>query len=309
MSRIVVLGSLNMDLVTTVDRLPQGGETILGGDLGLFPGGKGANQALAAARLGGDVVMVGRVGSDTFGNTLLSQLEQDGVDSTGVQRDPEFPTSCALILVERSGQNVIVVTRGANHRLGNEDLQRALRVAGPKDLLLLQQEIPSTIVGEAVAHSRAPVLLNAAPPTALDPDLLRRLAVLVANENEAAALFGGDGTVEAAEEAARRAHEAGVALAVVTLGKAGAVLCDATGTARIPAFEVTAVDTTAAGDAFVGALAVALGAGTPAREAVRLANAAGAAAATRAGAQSSLPRAADLERLFGLRWPIRRTVV
>jgi ribokinase len=115
--------------------------------------------------------------------------------------------------------------------------------------------------------------------------------------------------VEAAEEAARRAHEAGVALAVVTLGKAGAVLCDATGTARIPAFEVTAVDTTAAGDAFVGALAVALGAGTPAREAVRLANAAGAAAATRAGAQSSLPRAADLERLFGLRWPIRRTVV
>jgi ribokinase len=188
------------------------------------------------------------IGSDTFGDTLLRQLQQDGIDATRVQRDPHSPTGCALVLVESGGQNVIVVAPGANSRLGDEDLQRALQAAGPDDLLLLQQEIPVAVVGEAIALSRARVLLNAAPPAPLDPTLLRRIAVLVANENEAIALFGGGAMDRSAEKAARRAHEAGVALAVVTLGKAGAVLCDVAGTARIPAFDVTSVDATAAGD-------------------------------------------------------------
>ncbi len=306
MSRIVVLGSLNTDLVAQVPHLPRPGETVLGDRLRTFPGGKGANQAVAAARLGGLVSMVGRVGNDTFGTALLEQLASDGVDAAGVARDPQAPTGAALILVETGGQNQIAVVPGANLAVADGDVSRALELLADDSLLVLQQEIAFQAVEEAIRRSRARVLLNAAPPRPLGPDLLRRVDVLVVNETEAAALlFDRPVTGPAlAADAARVAHERGVALAVVTLGAAGAVFCDEDGPQLVDPFPVAAVDVTAAGDAFVGALAVALSAGVPARQAVRLANAAGAAAATRAGAQTSLPFPQDLKRLFGIDWPV-----
>jgi len=304
MGRIVVLGSLNTDLVTTVPHLPRPGETVLGGDLRTFPGGKGANQAVAAARLGGQVSMVGRVGQDAFGAALVEQLVNDGVDTRGVTRDPGLPTGIALILVDSAGQNQIAVASGANRAVGLEEVSTVLGMLGPDDMLLVQLEVPAAAVRQAVLGTRAAVLLNAAPPLPVEAELLKRLDVLVVNESEAEILFGQPVTgPEDATEVTGLARRAGVDLAVVTVGASGAVFNDGKSAELVAAFEVCAVDATAAGDAFVGALAVALVGGTPARAAVRLANAAGAAATTRAGAQSSLPSPSDLKRLFGIDWP------
>jgi len=305
MGRIVVLGSLNMDLVTTVPHLPRPGETVLGDALHTFPGGKGANQAVAAARLGGRVSMVGRVGADPFGAALVEQLVDAGVDTRGVTRDPALPTGAALILVDTAGQNQIAVAPGANQAVGEEEVAAALAMLGPDDLLLVQLEVPLAAVREAVLRTRAAVLLNAAPPFRLDGELLQRLNVLVVNETEAEVLFARTVTgPEAAAEVTGIARAAGVHLAIVTLGAAGAVFSDGQSPELVAPFRVQAVDATAAGDAFVGALAVALTAGTPASAAVRLANAAGAAATTKRGAQSSLPSPSDLKRLFGIDWPV-----
>jgi ribokinase len=198
--------------------------------------------------------------------------------------------------VGAGGENVIAVAPGANGRVGAADVARALTAAGPDGLLVLQLEIPLEAAERAIREARR-VLLNAAPPTSLPLELLRGLEALVVNESEAAALLGRS---LRGVEAARELHATGCALAVVTLGAAGAALCDANGARLVEPYAVTAVDTTAAGDAFVGALAVGLAAGRPAAEAVRFANAAGAAAATRAGAQESLPRLEDLRQLFGV---------
>lgn len=301
MAPIVVLGSLNVDLVARVPALPRPGETALGRRLETFTGGKGANQAIAAARLGGRVAMVGRVGRDAGGDALLAQLGRDGVDVGGVARDDREPTGTALIMVDDAGENLIAVTAGANGGVGTADVDRALAAAGRDGLLMLQLEVPLEAVAQAVAarHGRR-VVLNAAPAARLDAALLRGLEALVVNESEAAALLG---RALPGPDAARELHAAGAGLAVVTLGAAGAALCDASGTLRVAPFAVTAVDTTAAGDAFVGALAVGLAAGRPPAEAARLASAAGAAAATRAGAQASLPTAEDVTRLFGREAP------
>jgi ribokinase len=306
--RIVVLGSLNTDLVTTVPHLPRPGETVLGDALHTFPGGKGANQAVAAARLGGRVSMVGRVGADPFGSALVEQLVDAGVDTRGVTRDPALPTGAALILVDTAGQNQIAVAPGANQAVGEEEVAAALAMLGPDDLLLVQLEVPLAAVREAVLRTRAAVLVNAAPPIRLDGELLQRLDVLVVNETEAEVLFARTVTSpEAAAEVTGIAQAAGVDLAIVTLGAAGAVFSDGRPPELVAPFRVQAVDATAAGDAFVGALAVALTAGTPASAAVQLANAAGAAATTKRGAQSSLPSPSDLKRLFGIDWPVAQS--
>jgi ribokinase len=305
MGRIVVLGSLNTDLVTMVPHLPRPGETVLGDALHMFTGGKGANQAVAAARLGGRVSMVGRVGADPFGAALVEQLVDAGVDTRGVTRDPALPTGAALILVDTAGQNQIAVAPGANQAVGEEEVAAALAMLGPDDLLLVQLEVPLAAVREAVLRTRAAVLVNAAPPFRLDGELLARLDVLVVNETEAEVLFARTVTgPEAAAEVTGMAQAAGVDLAIVTLGAAGAVFSDGRPPELVAPFRVQAVDATAAGDAFVGALAVALTAGTPASAAVQLANAAGAAATTKRGAQSSLPSPSYLKRLFGIDWPV-----
>jgi ribokinase len=298
-SPIVVLGSVNMDLVVALPHLPRPGETVAGERIQTFPGGKGANQAVAAARLGGDVKMVGRVGFDAFGDTLIHALGSDRVETSRIQRDADEPTGAALILVERGGQNMIAVAPGANARVGTAEVELVAKCLDSDSVLVLQLEIPLPAVEAATQAARrvgARVILNAAPAAALPAELLCAVGVLVVNEIEASALFGRP--VETHDEAAaagRAALAVGVAAAVVTLGAAGAVLVDAaSGLSHIEAFQVTAVDTTAAGDAFVGALALALARGAALFDAVRLGAAAGAAAATHPGAQSSLPRAHEV---------------
>lgn len=307
MGGIVVLGSLNVDLVAKVPHLPRPGETVMAESLQTFPGGKGANQAAAAARLGGTVAIVGRVGTDAFGTMLLESLERDGVNVSGVARDNEAPTGTALILVDPNGENVITVAAGANASLGGDEVRRALAALDPAGLLVLQLEIPPPVARAAIEGARRKhvrILLNAAPAGRLDPSLLAGLDILVTNEPETAALVGRPvADTRSAEDAALELHRRGVQLAVVTLGAAGSVFCLNGSAERVDPFAVTAVDSTAAGDAFVGALAVALSDGVAVPRALRLANAAGAVAASRAGAQSSLPRRGDLERLFGVQWP------
>ena len=302
MARIVVLGSLNIDLVVTVPHLPRPGETILGEQLGRYPGGKGANQAVAAARLGGEVAIVGRVGSDSFGPGLIQNLEANGVDAAGVEVDTAAATGAALIYVEASGQNMIAVAPGANARLDASDVQRAVARLQAGDVLLTQLEIPVPVVDQAARAARRAdvrVLLNAAPARRLDAGLLSQLDALVVNEREAAALVDqGDPS-----HAASALHAAGARIAIVTLGPAGSIFCDNTGVHRVEPFRVTAIDSTGAGDAFMGALAAGIARGLDTETAVCFANAAGAAATTSLGAQAALPRPDDLRRLFGVHVP------
>jgi ribokinase len=307
MGRIVVLGSLNTDLVARVRHLPGPGETVLADQLQKFSGGKGGNQAAAAARLGAVVQMVGRVGGDPFGDDLIASLHNDGVDTSGIERDHDAPTGTALILVDPKGENVIAVAPGANANLGTSEVDRALHAVGPTDLLVLQLEIPAGVVRQAIAGARRqgiPILLNAAPVREFDASGIEGVDILVANEPETSVLVGHAVTdVRSATDAARRLHERGVGLAVITLGAAGSVFCQNGQAGFVEPFAIEAVDSTGAGDAFVGALAAALTSGIELRPALRYANAAGAGAASKAGAQTSLPSRADLERLFGVRWP------
>ena len=286
--RVVVLGSLNTDFVVGVERLPAPGETVLGGDLLTNAGGKGANQAAAAARLGGRVRMVGRVGRDVQGEQLRRGLESDGVDISGVTADAEAPTGAALILVESGGQNVIAVAPGANSRLDEADVGRALLEFGPGDVLVMQLEIPLPVVRLAAAAARAAggqVLLNAAPAGPLEGEEPPAVDVLVVNESEAQML----GQMRAER-------------LILTLGERGAEVRDAGARQVVAAPQVEAVDTTAAGDAFVGALAVSLAAGDDLLTGARLAVLAGAAAVMRRGARESLPTRDDLTHLFGEAW-------
>ncbi|HVS07417.1 MAG TPA: ribokinase [Candidatus Dormibacteraeota bacterium] len=299
MARIVVLGSLNVDLVVTVRRLPQPGETVLGDRLGSHPGGKGANQAVAAARLGGQVAMIGRVGNDSFGAELIENLKSNRVDSSGVERDPAAPTGAALIYVEAGGQNMIAVAPGANGALGPMDAQRAVSRLVAGDVLVLQLEVPISVIEHAATVARragAFVLLNAAPAQRLEPGLLSQLDALVVNEREASAFVDRDdpSTMAAA------LRTLGPKLVIVTLGPSGSVFCDETGVHRVEPFDVESIDSTGAGDAFMGALAVGIARRLPTAAAVRFANAAGAAATSSVGAQAALPRLDDLRRRFGL---------
>lgn len=277
--RVVVVGSVNLDLVARVVRLPAGGDTVRASSYERVPGGKGANQALAARRLGADVMLVAAVGEDEAAAEALSLLSADGVDLTGVRRVPDAPTGVALITVDDAGENTIVVVPGANARLavGPADLAGA-------DAVLCQLEVPMETVAAAAAHAPTGALfcLNVAPPAPVPPAVLDRADLVVANRAEYAAVPGLD-----------RAR-----LVAVTAGAQGAELRERGGAVlRAEAPRVSAVDGTGAGDAFAGALVVGLLAGLDRAEALRRACAAGAAAATRAGAQPSLPRPADLDTL------------
>lgn len=301
-AQITVVGSLNMDLVARTHHIPQPGETILGGELHTLPGGKGANQAVAAARLGASVAMVGRVGQDAFAGPLLDNLAAVGVDHTFVSRDPAAATGVALIVVDDAGQNSIVVTSGANMRLQPADIDAAETAIAAARVLLLQLESPLEAVTRAaeVAHTHGvKVILNPAPAQPLPVSLLALVDFLIPNETETALLTGKSINSQAqAEAAAAELRQSGVGTVILTLGERGALLAGPTETKLFPAFKVTPVDTTAAGDAFVGGLAVALAEGKSLAEAVRWGNAAGALAATHLGAQPSLPTRQALETLL-----------
>jgi ribokinase len=301
-AHITVVGSLNMDLVARTPRIPQPGETIIGNDFHTVPGGKGANQAVAVARLGIQVSMIGRVGRDTFAGPLLDNLAAAGVNHTFVTQDSEAATGVALIVVDDAGQNSIVVASGANARLTPADVDEAKTAIAGADALLLQLESPLETVTRAAEVARAhgvTVILNPAPARSLPAGLLSLVDVLIPNESETALLTGLPvGDQSQTEAAATALLDLGVGTVILTLGERGAMLAQAGRMELCPAFAVVPVDTTAAGDAFVGGFAVALAEGRALAEAVRWGNATGALATTKLGAQSSLPTRQELETLL-----------
>lgn len=298
---VLVVGSLNMDLRIRTPRLPAPGETLTGSGFDTDGGGKGANQAVAAARQGAQVAMLGAVGQDAHGAALLAALQADGIDTGAVERIAGTPSGTAAILLMPDGENSIVVIAGANHALTPERVRAQAGRLRQARVVVAQLECPLDAVTEALTIAReagAITVLNAAPVQPLDDALLGQLDWLVVNEIEAAALAGMPvpGPTEA-REVAERLRQRGPRQVLVTLGAEGLVLAGPEGTLALPAPRVQAVDTTGAGDTVVGALAAALAAGRPLREALTRAQAAAALAVTRLGTQSAMPTAAEVDRL------------
>jgi ribokinase len=303
-ARITVVGSINIDLVLQVAHLPAPGETLTGDDFQLIPGGKGANQAVGAARLGAEVAMIGSVGDDPFGPRLKEGLAKEGISTEHISKVAGTTSGMALITVAQDGQNTIVLSPGANFRVSRDMAHTAERVLKNCDVLLLQLEIPLEIVEftarVAKSHNRC-VVLNPAPAKDLSTGLLQSVDYLVPNEVEAAVLTGQKVTdmVSAARAAATLQEMCGGAAIVITMGSRGALLLrNGEEPVSVPTPSVSAVDTTAAGDAFVAGMAVALANGKPDVEAVRWGCAAGALTVTTLGAQTSIPTETDVRQLL-----------
>ncbi|MFE9449252.1 ribokinase [Streptomyces sp. NPDC006739] len=297
---LLVVGSANADLVIDVERRPGAGETVLGGDLAVHPGGKGANQAVAAARLGAGTALLARVGDDGHGRLLLDSLRASGVDTVGVLVGGA-PTGVALITVDPSGDNSIVVSPGANGRLTPADIRAASCLFHASRVVSAQLEIPLETVVEVVRNlaEGSRFVLNPSPPRPLPSEVLAACDPLIVNEHEARVLLGEACVSEEPADWARLLLAKGPRSVVVTLGAQGALVCDDSGVTRIPSVRVDAVDTTGAGDAFTAALARQLGAGSPLPRAAAYAARVGAAAVTRRGAQESYPTQAEVEALNG----------
>lgn len=300
---IHVLGSLNMDLVCQTPRLPLPGETILGQAFTQAPGGKGANQAVAAARLGGITRMVGRVGEDSFAEDLLRSLMAVDIDTTDVVQDAEASTGIAAIAVDAQGQNQIIVIPGTNGRVNEEDVQRLTKLLAPGDTLLLQLEIPVPAVlaaAQAASQRQVNVMLDPAPaPETLPSELLQAVNILTPNQREAAQLVGfAVNGLETAAAAAQELRARGVETVMVKLGEQGVWVESAADSFHQPAFSTTVVDTVAAGDAFNGGLAVALSEAMSLPEAVKFASATAALSVSKAGAQSAMPSRSEVEQLL-----------
>lgn len=295
---IVVVGSLNMDLVVNAPRHPQIGETILGGRFATFPGGKGANQAVAAARMGAHVRMIGCVGDDGFGAELCKVAAQDGIDTSHISVEKAEATGIALITVDVEGRNTIVVASGANLSLSPRHLHTAKAAFSDADVLVTQLESPLETVSEAIALAAQQgirVVLNPAPAQPLGAEILSKVDYFIPNEREAMQIAGTD-TLEAAIE---KLLALGVRNLIITLGEQGALLVSGGQRTHIPAYPVKAVDTVAAGDAFVGAFATGLAEGLGLEAAARLGNAAAALSVTRPGAQPSLPLRREVDEFLG----------
>ncbi|NLF79513.1 MAG: ribokinase [Chloroflexi bacterium] len=305
MTRIVVVGSANVDLVVQAPHIPRPGETVLGRDFVMALGGKGANQAVGVARLGAEVVFLARVGKDSFGDQCLDGYAREGINTSYISLDPEEATGVALIVDANDGENSIAVASGANMRLTPELIADASEAFEGADGVLLQLEIPIETVVEAARIGRKhgiPVVLNPAPAQPLQPELLSLIDVLTPNRIELAQLLGvSENEVMAMddERLAKHALGLGVPSVVITLGKEGALAAGSWGWTRVPSFAVETVDTTAAGDAFNAGLAVALGrGGSNLPEATRYACACGALATTKFGAQPSLPDEEAVQHLL-----------
>lgn len=301
---IVVLGSLNADLVQRVERVPRPGETLQGGNLETFGGGKGANQAFAAGRMGARTAMVGQVGDDSLGAMLLDSLRSAGVDTAAVG-SADCSTGAATILVLPSGENLIVISAGANATLSPELAVTRLADLDGVGFLLCQLETPIETVERALAFAKqkgVTTILDPAPARTLSRDVLRHVDLLTPNETEALTLLEATGerieTVSQAKAAAKQLLGLGVGTVVLKLGPLGCLVAGAGFCEAVAGFEVEAVDTTAAGDTFNGALAVGLAEGKVLTEAARFANAAGALSTTRVGAQPSMPSREEVERFL-----------
>lgn len=299
---IVVIGSSNTDMIIELDTIPRAGETLLGSDLKTAAGGKGANQAIAAARAGAHVAFVARVGADSLGERAIAGFVADGVDVSCVRRDARAPSGAALIFVDRHGANSIGVALGANNRLSTADIGRARSFIAGAKAVLMQLETPLRTVAAAArmaAAKGALVILNPAPACKLPDMLLRDVTILTPNETEAEFLTGIKQTgIPAAMRAAQTLRQRGVQTVVLTLGARGALIADAQGTRVVKGYRVKVRDTTAAGDVFNGALAVALTEGRSLDAAVSFANAAAALSVMQFGAQPSAPRRGQIDHFF-----------
>ena len=298
-AKVVVVGSLNMDLVTRASRLPRGGETLVGQSFATVPGGKGANQAVAAARLGADVAMIGCVGRDAYGTQLRDALLEEGIDCQAVN-EVEGSSGVALIVVDDSSQNAIVIVAGSNGQLTPASLLAFDAVLQAAEVIVCQLEVPMDTVGYALKRARAlgkTVILNPAPASGpLPADWYAAIDYLIPNESEASALSGVPvDSLDAAKVAATHLLNAGAGKVIVTLGSQGALFADGQGFEHLPAPKVQAVDTTAAGDTFVGGFAAALANGQGEAEAIRFGQVAAALSVTRAGAQPSIPTLHDVQ--------------
>ncbi len=297
-----MVGSTNTDMVIKTSRLPLPGETIIGGDFLMNPGGKGANQAVAAARLGGNVKLVAKTGEDIFGRQTKVLLESENLGTEFLFSDPGTPSGIALITVDDHAENCIVVAPGANARLLKEDIDRALPAILSAEIVLMQLEIPlETVIYTAEIAFKAgkKVILNPAPAQKLPDELLKMLYLITPNETEAELLTGIPITDhQSAETAARTLLAKGVEVVVVTLGSKGALVVTSEICELIPAYQVEAVDTTAAGDCFNGALAVALSEGAGLAKAIGFANKAASLSVTRMGAQASVPYRNEIDFNF-----------
>ena len=298
-SKILVIGSSNTDMVICTGHLPLPGETVIGGTFFMNPGGKGANQAVTVARLGGRVSFICKTGSDIFGHQANQLFNEEGIDTSYVFSDTKNPSGVALITVDTDAENCIVVAPGANAHLTPNDLKRSAEAVEAADIILLQLEIPmQTVEAAAMMAYRLgkKVVLNPAPASKLSAGLLETLYAITPNETEAEAISGIRITDErTAEEAARKIASMGVCNVIITLGAKGALVFDGKHCEVVPAYKIQAVDTTAAGDVFNGALVVALSEGRTLPEAVRFACKASAISVTRVGAQNSVPYRTEVD--------------
>jgi ribokinase len=299
---IVVLGGINMDLVSVSSRIPQAGETILGDSFFTAPGGKGANQAVAAARLGASVRMVGRIGNDAFGRSLLDGMRSEGIDVSRIAEDEGVSSGIAMILLESGGANRIIVVPGANALCGDEQYQAVVEALRGADALMLQNEVDTALSTAAARYAQSAgvkVIWDPAPAVDLPQDTLATADVWTPNQVEAEMLTGiAVDSQASAAEAARILLRIGARAAVVKLGELGACFATPTEEGFVPAFAVDAVDTTAAGDAFAAGLAVGLSEGMLLSDAVRFASAAGALAVTKRGAQPAMPLRQEVDALL-----------
>lgn len=300
--KILVIGSLNMDMVIPIEQMPLKGETILGGNITHIPGGKGANQACAVGKLGGDVVMLGCVGDDQFGKDLCENLMRAGVDVSHVGKVEQVPTGIAVILVDAEGSNSIVVAPGTNSKCDVQYLKDYDEILKDCDFVIFQMEIPKDAIWYGIFRAKElgkTVILNPAPvPEFIPEEILQKIDYITPNEVEAVKLAGLEGdSLEVIEEAAGRLLQKGIANVLVTLGSRGVMLMKEGYCEVFPARKVDAVDTTAAGDCFNGAFAVGLAEGMAVEEAIAFGNLASSIAVTRKGAQSSIPARSEVDAL------------
>lgn len=299
---ILVVGSINMDLVIKISTVPAPGENVFGNDFQTIPGGKGANQAVGVARLGCRTLLSGRVGKDSFGDSLLASLRDAGVDATHVERDAEVPTGIGLIMIDQNGESSIVIATGANGGFSRESAGKLTEAMRSADIVLLQLELPLDPVADLIDAARAlgkPVVLDAGPPCANPWPSFFDVTILTPNQAEAQALSGRTVTdLASAREAARHLLNKGPEAVVLKLGGEGAFLSMRDREKFFPAHKVDVIDTTGAGDAFSAALSVAVANGKAIEEAVRFANAAGALAVTKLGAQPSMPTREELQEFL-----------
>lgn len=300
MNSIAVIGSLNIDLVVQTSRVPKAGETLSGESFNVIPGGKGANQAVAASRAGGNVFMFGCVGEDTFGPKMISELQKAGVNTQFIEAVPGVSTGTATILVEQSGENRIVIVPAANAYVTTEWIDDRWDDISKSSLILLQHEIPIKTVFHIIsraAEDSIPIVLNPAPIYPIPEEYLKQISVLIVNEIECASLIGFSiNNHRKAKDAAEILHRKGIDSVIVTMGSGGALILNADNNFHQPAFQVDVVDTTAAGDTFVGAFAASIIQEKSTQEAMRFSSASAALAVTKLGAQTSIPNAEEVDR-------------